>query len=218
MSVKGAIGISPIIIFNFSREPSNSMIISVEWESQKCHRSYIVMPMTTPNSLYDDVIKWKHFSRYWPFVQGIHRSPMNSPHKGQWHGALMFPLICVWIKGCANNREAGGLRRHYDITIMWPSQVSDSVNHEGDVTCMIVNQGVSLLVSMTIRLFFQKVTGAKNKENINCLLYLSFCGGNPVVRRYYKHSYLLLRADESLSQKFCKQRVFAHQVKRSQFR
>ena len=26
---------------------------------------------------HDDVIKWKHFSRYWPFVRGIHRSPVN---------------------------------------------------------------------------------------------------------------------------------------------
>ena len=41
----------------------------------------------------DDVIKWKHFQRYWPFVRGIHRSPVNSPHKGQWRGVLMFVLI-----------------------------------------------------------------------------------------------------------------------------
>ena len=33
---------------------------------------------------HDDVIKWKLFPRYWPFVRGIHRSPVNSPHKGQW--------------------------------------------------------------------------------------------------------------------------------------
>ena len=54
-------------------------------------------------------------------VQGIHRSPANSPHKGQWRGALMFSLICAWIKGCVNNREAGDLRRHhahYDVTVM----------------------------------------------------------------------------------------------------
>ena len=31
----------------------------------------------------DDVIKWKHFPRYWPFVRGTQRSPMDSPHKGQ---------------------------------------------------------------------------------------------------------------------------------------
>ena len=46
---------------------------------------------------HDDVIKWNHFPRYWPFVRGIHRSPVNSPHKGQWRGALMFSLICAWI-------------------------------------------------------------------------------------------------------------------------
>ena len=47
----------------------------------------------------DDVIKWKYFPRYWPFVRGIHRSPGNSPHKGQWHEALMSSLICAWING-----------------------------------------------------------------------------------------------------------------------
>ena len=25
-------------------------------------------------SLHDDVIKWKHLPRYWPFLRGIHRS------------------------------------------------------------------------------------------------------------------------------------------------
>ena len=70
---------------------------------------------------HDDVIKWKLFPRYWPFVRGIHRSPVSSPRKGQWCGALMFPLICAWINGWVKNRKAGDLRRnraHYDVTIM----------------------------------------------------------------------------------------------------
>ena len=70
---------------------------------------------------HDDVIKWKHFPRYWPFVRGIHRSLVNSLHKGQWRGALMFSLIRVWINGWVNNREAGDLRRyraHYDVIVM----------------------------------------------------------------------------------------------------
>ena len=46
----------------------------------------------------DDVIKWKYFPRYWPFVRGIHRWPVNSPHKGQWRGALMFSLVCALNK------------------------------------------------------------------------------------------------------------------------
>ena len=69
----------------------------------------------------DDVIKWKHFPRYWPFVWGIHRSPVNSPHKGQWRGALMFSFICAWINCWVNSREAGDLRRHhahFDVTVM----------------------------------------------------------------------------------------------------
>ena len=73
-------------------------------------------------SIHDDIIKWKHFPRYWPFVRGIHRSPVNSPHKGQWRRALMFPLICMWINGWVNNGEAGDVRRHlvhYDVTVMW---------------------------------------------------------------------------------------------------
>ena len=76
---------------------------------------------TSPHTTHDDVIKWKHFPRYWPFVRGIHRSPVNSPHKGQWRGTLMFSLICTLLNCWVNTREAGDLRRyrdHYDVTVM----------------------------------------------------------------------------------------------------
>ena len=69
---------------------------------------------------HDDVIKWKHFPRYWPFVRGIHRSPVNSPDKGQWRGAFFY-FICVWMHGWVNNREADDMRRygaHYGVTVM----------------------------------------------------------------------------------------------------
>ena len=81
----------------------------------------ITQPFGLNSIAHDDVIKWKHFPRYWPFVRGIHRSPVNSPHKGQWRGALMFSLICVWINGWVNNRKAGDLRlyrAHYDGSVM----------------------------------------------------------------------------------------------------
>ena len=48
-------------------------------------------------------------------IGGIHQSPENSPHK-----ALLFSLICAWMTGWANNRDAGYLRRnraHYDVTV-----------------------------------------------------------------------------------------------------
>ena len=84
-----------------------------------CYYYFIVFHVTI--LLHDDVIKWKHFPRNWPFVRGIHRSPVNSPHKGQWRGALMFTLICARINGWVNTREAGDLRRyrpHYDVIVM----------------------------------------------------------------------------------------------------
>ena len=88
---------------------------SVEWWSVQ------VTAWHRKATIHDDVIKWKQFSRYWPFVQGIHRSPVNSQHKGQWRGALMFSLICAWINGWVNNDEASDLRRHrahYDVIVM----------------------------------------------------------------------------------------------------
>ena len=80
---------------------------------------------------HDDVIKWKHLPRYWHFVRGIHRSPANSPHKGQWRGALMFFFVCAWINGWVNNRGAGDLRRHrahYDDIVMINTCLTMTVN------------------------------------------------------------------------------------------
>ena len=84
--------------------------------------SVIIDQVIMRSRLYhDDVIKWKHFPCYWTFMRGIHRSPVSSPHKGQWRGALLFSLVCPWINSWVNNREAGDLRRHrvhYDVSIM----------------------------------------------------------------------------------------------------
>ena len=74
---------------------------------------------------------WRHQMEkknpcYWPYVREIHRSPVNSTHKGQWRGALMFSLFCAWINGWVNTCEAGDLwrhRAHYDVTVTtfcWP--------------------------------------------------------------------------------------------------
>ena len=83
--------------------------------------SHTPLTIVVPWHIHDGVIKWKHFPRYWPFVRGIYRSPVNSPHKGQWREALMFTLICARINGWVNHREAGDLRHHrahYDVIVM----------------------------------------------------------------------------------------------------
>ena len=68
---------------------------------------------------------WRHqmetFSTLLVVCAGNSPPPVNSPHKGQWRGALMFSLIYAGIKGWVNNREAGDLRSHrahYDVIVM----------------------------------------------------------------------------------------------------
>ena len=68
---------------------------------------------------------WRHqmetFSALLALCAGNSPVPVNSPHKGQWRGALMFTLICARINDWVNNREAGDLRRlldHYDVSVM----------------------------------------------------------------------------------------------------
>ena len=99
--------------------------ITIAMTSHECHdvsdHWQLINGMFKLITVHDDIIKWELFLRYWPFVWVIDRSPVNSPHKGQWRGALMFSLICVWLNGWVSNRVAGDLRRyraHYDVTVM----------------------------------------------------------------------------------------------------
>ena len=96
----------------------------------------------------DDVIKWKHFQRYWPFVREIHRPPVNFPDKGQWCGVLMFSLICAWLNAWGNIREDADLRRHranYDVIVVIQTAVQR--NHYNDV---IMSLMASQITSLTI--------------------------------------------------------------------
>ena len=110
----------------------------------------VLEPMTNVfivGGIHDDVIKWKHFPRHCPFVRGIHRSPVNSLHKGQWRGALMLTLICARINGWANNGEAGDLRRHlahYDVIVMTVGRLRLPHAHEWTISRML-SQWNSLL-------------------------------------------------------------------------
>ena len=68
---------------------------------------------------------WCHqmetFSALLAICAGNSPVPVNSLHKGQWRGALMFSLICAWINGWVNNCKAGDLKRycaHYDVIVM----------------------------------------------------------------------------------------------------
>ena len=118
---------------------------------------------------------WHHqmetFLCYWPFVQGIHQSPVNSQHKGQWLGALMFSLICSWIKGWVNSCEAGDFRchhAHYDVTVIeilyWT--VVSNWNYSNKVSCIKAGSTLSQPVMSQTRIEQRCVT--KLYDQFNC--------------------------------------------------
>ena len=53
---------------------------------------------------HDDVMIWKCFPHYWPFVRGIHRSLVDSPHKGPviWG----FEFICSYLNMLLNKQSS----------------------------------------------------------------------------------------------------------------
>ena len=124
---------------------------------------------------------WHHqmeaFSALLAFVWGIHRSPVNFPHKGQWRGTLVFSLICAWTNDWVNNRKAGDLRRHhahYDVTVMahvsstgklhdslssvWPLSLHVYWNRDKwppfsrrNLKCIFFNENVYISIDISLR-------------------------------------------------------------------
>ena len=80
------------------------------------------------------------FSALLSLCAGNSPVPVNSPHKGQWRGALMFSLIWARINDWVNNREAGDLRRHlghYDVNVMKFNE-AESWTFDIQLTCILV--------------------------------------------------------------------------------
>ena len=107
-------------------------------------------------------------------------SPVNSPHKGQWCGALMFSLICAWINSWVNNWDAGDLKHHcahYDVTIM---------NHRNFVT----------LVDVLVRIVVPCISG-QNTQRIDLKLgvYIHYA----IQKTWSTYGHTLLNSSHSLA-------------------
>ena len=86
----------------------------------------------------DGVIKWKHFSHYWPFVRAPRWIPRTKASDAE---LSWFFFLCAWIHRLVNNREPGDLRRfrpHYDVIVMlgncpqaWSRQATNHYKNHG---------------------------------------------------------------------------------------
>ena len=100
------------------------------------------------HSHHDDEIEWKLLPRNWPFVLAIPRSPVNSPNKGRWRGALMFSLICALNKRLSKQSlgwwfetPSRSIWRHcYDSYIHGHNLVTRTSRHSRDQIMVILWQ------------------------------------------------------------------------------
>ena len=125
-----------VLIFHFIfTQINNCLLISLQIQSETLMKENIKLS-------HDFVIKWKNFPRYWPFVRGIHRSPVNSPHKGQWRWALVFSLICALNKRLS--KQSWGWRFETPRCSLWRhcNASSSKMLNKG------VHQGSLLLVQL----------------------------------------------------------------------
>ena len=109
-----------IYIYIYSRDTYKSEFTRKTHHRSHSRASHGVYIVNVLNIVNDDVMEWKHFPRYWPFLRGILWSLVITPHKGLWRGALMFN--CASTNGWVNNKDVGDLRRnraHYDVTVIW---------------------------------------------------------------------------------------------------
>ena len=84
--------------------------------------------------IHDDVIKYENFPHYWPFVRGIHWSPVNSHRPGTRSFGVFFDLLL-------NKRLSKQSRRRWSET---PSRSSwRNCKYQPDIT--LVNTIIYLL-------------------------------------------------------------------------
>ena len=105
-----------------------------------------------------------------PFVRGIHRSQLDSPHRGQWRGALIFFFMCNWTNGCEQATELTGFETPWctcDVTAMVFLHFQ---HHWSDV---IMSATASKITSLTIA-YSTVYSGADHKKNIKALRHWPF--------------------------------------------
>ena len=79
---------------------------------------------------HEDIIRWKHFPCYWPFVRGIHWSLVDSTYKGQGGGAWMFSARELRVEQTIRELLIWGAITLI-ITLLWQEMQIDGILPKG---------------------------------------------------------------------------------------
>ena len=92
------------------------------WKTEnKDNTRYLKTWHLTSTDHHDGVMAEKRYPSYWPCVREIHRSVVDSPHKGPVTRELLLSLMLVQINAWTNILVACDLRRHdarCDVTVI----------------------------------------------------------------------------------------------------
>ena len=86
---------------------------------------------------HDDVIKWKHFSCYWPLCREFIGNRWIPLPKASDTELWCFLWSARWINGWVNNRQSGYLRSnraHFDVIVMLRNELGWNSNEMTFVT------------------------------------------------------------------------------------
>ena len=129
-------------------------------------------------SMYKDFLStwWRHQMETFSALLAICAG--NSPHKGQWRGALMFSGMCARINRWVNNREAGDLRRyrhHYDVIVMKKKSFENAVYKksaylEASILFPMIHLG---LYSLSGKTSYGKISGSLEAARFGFRLFQS---------------------------------------------
>ena len=123
-----------ILTFTMNAVGHRNLYVVIHWPCS-WHLFYTMGKYTNPCGMIvttapvfrcSNVIAWwrnqmETFSALLALCEGFHRSPLDSPDKGQWRRVLMYSLNCAWTNGSAYYRDAYDLRRHrnhHDVIVM----------------------------------------------------------------------------------------------------
>ena len=132
-------------------------VLSCSWRHYDIEKLTALLILHKGSPSHDDVVKWKHFLRYWPLcgeLTGDRWIPLTKARDAE----VWCFLWSAWINDWVNYHEAGDLRRHrghYDVIVMDHGWVPSKRFNNDEFRCCLCcypkpSGGPTALLQMTL--------------------------------------------------------------------